>query len=71
LRTHALTALVTGNLLAGALGYACAGPALEHGGLGPIFLVVAGVASASAVVLVRVARRGGATSRLAADGPVA
>jgi len=56
LRAHVLSALVTANLLAGAVGYALAGPAFDYAGFGAVFLVIAGAGSACAVLLVRVAR---------------
>ncbi|MCT9933566.1 MFS transporter [Planotetraspora sp. A-T 1434] len=55
LRTQVMTALVTGNLLAGAAGYLCAGALLEASGPVPVFLTAAIVASAGALLLTRVA----------------
>jgi predicted MFS family arabinose efflux permease len=53
MRTQVLTVLATGNLLAGAVGYLCAGFLLQAAGTAPVFALAAAAATGCAVVLVR------------------
>jgi MFS family permease len=55
-RAQTITFVMTANLLAGPLGYAIAGPALERWGISPVLLIVAAGISAAAVLLTTLMR---------------
>lgn len=56
LRAQVVTTLIAANMLAGPLGYLCAGPAIEQLGVEPVFLVEAFLATACAALLIHVSR---------------
>jgi predicted MFS family arabinose efflux permease len=71
LRAKVITFVMTANLLAGPLGYALAGPALDQVGLTAVLLVVAGGITVAALTLVTMigADRQPATDQAAGDQP--
>lgn len=58
MRAHAMTFVMTANLLAGPLAFGLAGPALDRLGTWPVLLVAAAGVSTAALVLLTIARSG-------------